>query len=53
MALGENRSVRLILTFAALAFLGIFLLVPLIVVFTEAFKKGLWVYFQTFSDQVS
>jgi len=50
ITLGENRSVRLILTFAALAFLGIFLLVPLIVVFTEALKKGLWAYFQTFSD---
>ena len=50
ITLGEKRSVRLILTFAALAFLGIFLLVPLIAVFTEAFKKGLWVYFQTFSD---
>jgi len=50
IALGENRSVRLILTFAALAFLGIFLLVPLIVVFTEALRKGLWVYFQTFGD---
>jgi len=36
--------VRVLLTGLALAFLAIFLLVPLGIVFTEAFKKGLQVY---------
>ena len=36
--------VRILLTFVALAFLGLFLFLPLIVVFAEAFKQGwrLW-----------
>jgi sulfate transport system permease protein len=39
--------VRGILIAAALLFLGVFLVLPLLVVFTEAFKKGLDVYFES------
>jgi len=39
-----------ILTIAALIFLGLFLVVPLAAVFTEALKKGVVTYFQSFSD---
>jgi sulfate transport system permease protein len=45
-----QKSVRWVLTGIALAFLGMFLLVPLLAVFAEALKKGLWAYFQSFSD---
>jgi sulfate/thiosulfate transport system permease protein len=42
--LTEPRWVRSLLITAALLFLGIFLLLPLVVVFTEALKKGIEVY---------
>ncbi len=47
---GKQRLVRWILTGVALAFLGLFLVVPLAAVFTEALKKGVVAYFQSFSD---
>ena len=34
----------------AMAFLGLFLFVPLVVVFTEAMSKGIWVYFESFKN---
>jgi sulfate/thiosulfate transport system permease protein len=46
----EPRWVRALLIGAALLFLGIFLLLPLIVVFTEAFKKGLDVYLESIRE---
>ena len=46
IAIGELRWVRATLITLTLLFLGIFLFLPLIVVFTEAFKKGVEVYFQ-------
>lgn len=45
--LSEPRTVRVALISAALLFLGLFLLLPLIVVFTEAFKKGVEVYWDS------
>ena len=45
IAIGEPRWVRVALISVTLLFLGIFLFLPLIVVFTEAFKKGVEVYF--------
>ena len=39
-----------IIIITALAFLGLFLFVPLIVVFTEAFSKGIGVYFESFEN---
>jgi len=49
-AVGESRGVRWVLTGVALAFLGLFLFVPLAAVFVEALKKGLWAYLRSFSD---
>ncbi len=49
-AVGGSRCVRWVLTGTALAFLGLFLFVPLVAVFVEAIKKGLWAYVQSFSD---
>jgi sulfate transport system permease protein len=40
----------LILTLIAILFLGLFLVLPLAVVFVEAFRKGIGVYLQSFSD---
>ena len=50
IAIGEPRWVRATLIAVALLFLGLFLLLPLIVVFTEAFKKGAEVYFQSIRE---
>jgi sulfate/thiosulfate transport system permease protein len=49
-AVQEPFGVRLALTGIAVLFLGIFVLVPLLAVFCEAFKKGLSVYFASFHD---
>jgi len=43
-ATGESPWVRRLLIGVALAFLALFLLVPLVTVFYEAFKKGWYVY---------
>jgi sulfate/thiosulfate transport system ATP-binding protein len=43
----EPRWVRVLLISSALLFLGLFLVLPLIVVFSEAFKKGLDVYIES------
>ena len=42
--IGESRLVRLLLISVTLLFLGVFLLLPLALVFSEAFKKGIEVY---------
>jgi sulfate/thiosulfate transport system permease protein len=42
--LTEPRAVRWIVTATALGFIGLFLIVPLVAVFTEAFSKGLEAY---------
>ena len=44
-AVSEPRFVRVGLIVAVLFFLGVFLVLPLVVVFVEAFKKGIEVYF--------
>jgi len=43
-ATGEPRAVRWLLTGIALSFLGLFLVVPLVAVFTEALRKGVETY---------
>jgi sulfate/thiosulfate transport system permease protein len=48
--ISEPRWVRVILITAALLFLGVFLLLPLIVVFSEAFKKGMEVYVESIRE---
>ena len=50
IAIGEPRWVRVALISVTLLFLGIFLFLPLIVVFTEAFKKGAEVYFESIRE---
>jgi len=47
---GKQRLLRWALTGVALVFLGLFLVVPLAAVFTEALKKGVVAYFQSFGD---
>ena len=47
---GEPVWVRWILIAVALAFLALFLVVPLVAVFVEAFSKGVGLYFHTLAD---
>jgi sulfate transport system permease protein len=47
---GEPVWVRWILIAVALAFLALFLVVPLVAVFVEAFSKGVGLYFRTLAD---
>jgi sulfate transport system permease protein len=49
-ATAEPAVVRWVLIALALAFLGVFLLVPLAAVFTEALRKGLATYFAALSE---
>jgi sulfate/thiosulfate transport system permease protein len=49
-SISEPRWVRAILITVALLFLGIFLLLPLVVVFTEAFKKGIEIYWESIRE---
>ena len=42
--LEESRLVRWVLIGTAMAFLALFLFLPLLVVFAKAFEKGLWAY---------
>jgi sulfate/thiosulfate transport system permease protein len=46
----EPRAVRWLLTGVALAFLALFLVVPLAAVFYEAFRKGVAFYFASLAD---
>jgi sulfate/thiosulfate transport system permease protein len=46
----EPRWVRVLLISGALVFLGLFLVLPLTVVFIEAFKKGLDVYLESIRE---
>lgn len=46
----EARWVRWTLISTALTFLGLFLILPLVIVFTEAFAKGAGVYFAAITD---
>lgn len=48
---GESRLVKYILIGSAVAFLMIMLVVPLITIFAEAFRKGYEAYFQSFTDE--
>ncbi len=44
LAIGEGPGTRLVLIIVALAFLGLMLIAPLLVVFVEAFGRGIQVY---------
>jgi sulfate/thiosulfate transport system permease protein len=52
-AVREPEWVRRSLLAVAILFLGIFVLVPLLTVFEEAFKKGLGVYLASFNDSAA
>jgi sulfate transport system permease protein len=49
-ATSEPAAVRWLLIAVAALFLGLFLLLPLAVVFTAAFEKGIGMYLKTFRD---
>lgn len=46
----ESAGARIVLTLLAFGFLAFFLLLPLIAVFVEAFRKGVEAYFGSFAD---
>jgi sulfate/thiosulfate transport system permease protein len=46
----ESRAARFSLIILALVFLALFLILPVVIVFTEALRKGVWVYVATFED---
>lgn len=46
----ESALVRALLIAVVVAFLALFLILPVFVVFAEALRKGVWVYLATFSD---
>ena len=50
MALAEPRGVRWLLIALTLGFLAVFLLLPLIVVFAQAFEHGLATFLRAFAD---
>jgi sulfate transport system permease protein len=47
----ESKLVKYLLIFTAISFLSIMLLVPLITIFAEAFRKGVEAYFLAFNDE--
>jgi len=49
-SLGDPTWVRYLLIGVALLFVGLFLIVPLVSVFTEALRKGIGPYFAAFAD---
>jgi sulfate transport system permease protein len=51
--MAEPRGVRWALTAAALAFLGLFLVVPLIAVFAKGLEQGLGVYWAALTDPIA
>jgi sulfate/thiosulfate transport system permease protein len=50
-SLDESKLVKYLLIGTAVAFLMIMLVVPLITIFTEAFRKGIEAYFTSFSNE--
>ena len=46
----EPRWLRILLIAIAVLFLGVFLFLPLVTVFMEAFRKGAGAYFASFND---
>ena len=47
---GEPRVVRIVLITLAISFLSIFVVLPLVVVFTQAFAKGIGAYLAAFAE---
>lgn len=49
--ISEPLGVKLLLIIIALGFLGLFIVLPTIAIFSQAFSKGVSMYFQTFTDE--
>jgi sulfate transport system permease protein len=50
-SLDESKVVKYLLIGTAISFLMIMLVVPLITIFAEAFRKGIETYFESFNDE--
>ena len=50
-SLDESKVVKYLLIGTAISFLMIMLVVPLITIFAEAFRKGIEAYFESFNDE--
>ena len=50
-ATGDPAWVRWLIGIVSLSFLGLFLVVPLVAVFTEALRKGLGAYLESFQNR--
>ena len=50
-ATADSLAVKILLISVVTLFFGLFLLMPLVVVFSEAFKQGATVFFKAFSDR--
>ncbi|QCI65010.1 sulfate ABC transporter permease subunit CysW [Phreatobacter stygius] len=50
-ATGEGLATRIVLITLAVAFLALFVLLPLFAVFAEAFRRGAGAFFQAFRDE--
>jgi sulfate/thiosulfate transport system permease protein len=50
LATDESRLVKFLLVSTSLVFLTVVLFVPLAAIFAEALRKGLWVYFASFTN---
>lgn len=50
-SLDESKVVKYLLIGTAVAFLSIMLVVPLITIFAEAFRKGIEAYFNSFTNE--
>ena len=50
-SLDESKAVKYLLIGTAVAFLSIMLVVPLITIFAEAFRKGIEAYFNSFTNE--
>ena len=48
---GESKVVKYLLITTAITFLAVMLVVPLITIFAEAFRKGVEAYFLSFEDE--
>ncbi len=51
LSTGDPGWVKWLICIVSLSFLGLFLVVPLVAVFTEALRKGIWAYLESFHSR--
>ncbi|MBN8938093.1 MAG: sulfate ABC transporter permease subunit CysW [Rhizobiales bacterium] len=51
VATGEGLATRIVLIALAVAFLALFVVLPLLAVFAEAFRRGAGAFFESFADE--